>query len=83
MDMLWELLQWFISLVEVIGVLAVILVAGVMIAMGAFWILARSLGKLTVEPDPDESEMDGCLAVEFENADNVSVPAEPGIEQSC
>jgi hypothetical protein len=47
----------------------VILVAVVLIAMASFWILARSLGRLTVEPDPDECEMD---------ADNFPVP-----ELSC
>ena len=44
--------------------MALILVVGLMIAMAAFWVLSRFLGKLTsapVEPDPDECEIDDTL----------------------
>ena len=63
LSMMWELLHWFVSLVEFIIVMAIILVAGLMIAMAAFWILSRFLGKLSSapEPDPDEYEMDDSL----------------------
>ena len=64
LSMMWGLLHWFISLVEFVIVMAIILVAGLMIAMAAFWVLSRFLGKLTsapVEPDPDEYEMDESI----------------------
>ena len=66
--MLWEPLQWFISLVEVITVMAAILVVGLIIAMAAFWVLSRCLGKVTdapVEPDPEEYDMDDSSAAEL------------------
>ena len=82
--MLWEPLQWFISLVEVITVMAAILVVGLIIAMAAFWVLSQSLGKLAgapAEPDPDEHETDGGLAATPSQTgpNDTSAPAEPGI----
>ena len=63
--MLWELLHWFTSLVEVVAVVAAILALGLVIAIAAFWVLSRSLGKLAAtpaEPDPDEYETDSSLS---------------------
>src|SRR5258705_13922841 len=62
--MLWDVFQWFVSLVEVASVLAAILAAGVAIAMAAFWILSWGLGKFagaSVDQDPGEYEMDDSL----------------------
>jgi hypothetical protein len=59
--MLWEPVQWFVSLVEVIAVVAAILAAGVIIAKTAFWVLSRILSQFAgahTEPDPDEYEVD-------------------------
>jgi hypothetical protein len=75
--MLWEAFQWFLSLIEVVAVLAAILGAGVSIAMAGFWVLSWSLSKFAaaaVEPDPEEYEMDDRLAP-YED----SAPAEPRI----
>jgi hypothetical protein len=71
--MLWDLLQWFVSLVEVIAVMAAILVIGLMIAMAAFWVLSRSLGKLAGPPDesdPNEYGMDDSLPASVPTAPN-------------
>ena len=68
--MVWDLIQWLVSCVEGLAALAAILVAGAMIAMAAFWILARCLGKFTsppLEPDPDG----------WETEEEFSVSAEP------
>jgi len=62
---LWDLLQWFTSFVEVIAVITVILMAGLIIAMTAFWVLARILGRLAgphIELDPDDYEIDSAPA---------------------
>jgi hypothetical protein len=70
--MLWELLHWFVDLVEVIAVVVIVLGVGLSIAIAAFWVLSRSLSKLAgaPEPDPDEYEM-------HDNpADDGSAPAE-------
>ena len=75
MGVVWDLIQWVVSFVEGVAALAVILVAGAMIAMAAFWVLARCLGRLAsapVEPDPD-----GCLEVEFSVVEEFPAPAEP------
>ena len=77
--MLWEALQWFVSLGEVIAVMVAILMAGLFIAMTAFWVLSRILGTLAgapVEADPNEFETDsGLEAALVPNApDDASLP---------
>jgi hypothetical protein len=57
----WEVLHFFVSLLEVSAVFVSILVAGLMVAKVAFWILSRTLGLLAGRPRrPDlyEDEMD-------------------------
>jgi hypothetical protein len=63
--MLWEALHFFVGLVEVLAVIASILVVGLIVASGAFWILSRCLGKLAGSAGSDlyGDEMDDCLAV--------------------
>ena len=68
--MLRELLHWLIGLAEVLGVTAAILVGGIILAMAAFWVLARCLGQPIAEPaepdpaepDPEEDEVDESSA---------------------
>ncbi len=62
---------------------ASILVAGLMVATVAFWILSRSLGKFAGPPtrsDAYEDEMDGYIAVKAIPIppDDTSTPSEDG-----
>jgi hypothetical protein len=64
--MLWDTLHFVISLVEVAVAIALILIAGVVIAKIAFWILSRSLGKLAgprEKSDPYDDELDDYVAL--------------------
>jgi len=61
--MLWDTLHFVISLVEVAVAIALILIAGVVIAKIAFWILSRSLGKLREKSDPYDDELDDYVAL--------------------
>ena len=79
--MLWNALHFFIGLVEVVGAIAVILIAGVMVAKVAFWILSRSLGKLAGPPvgsDSDEDDVDECILVPGP-PDDSSFPSGDGV----
>jgi hypothetical protein len=80
--MLWELLDWFVDLIEVIAVVVTVLGVGLSIAIAAFWVLSRSLSKLAgaPEPDPDEYEMyDNVAAGIVPNPpDDASAPTPPG-----
>ena len=44
--MLWIALQWLIHLVEAVVVMAAILAIGAGVAVGAFWLLYRTVCKL-------------------------------------
>jgi hypothetical protein len=59
--MLSGALEWLANLTEVVLVALAILISGLVIGMGAFWALARILGKLSGEDsatDIDEEERD-------------------------
>ena len=78
--MLWEALQWFVGLVEVIAVVGAILFLGLVITMTSFWLLSRTLGKFPdpAEPDPSEWELDGNFAADIvpNGPSAASAPAE-------
>jgi hypothetical protein len=78
--MLWDVLHFFTSLAEVIVAIALILIAGLMVAKFAFWILSRSLGKLAGPParsDSDPDEIDDYIATPSP-PDDTSIPTEDG-----
>jgi hypothetical protein len=58
--MLLDAVHFFLSLVEVIVAVALILITGLIVARIAFWILSRILGKLA---DSYEDEMDDFIAI--------------------
>jgi hypothetical protein len=43
---LWIPLHWIADVLEATGAIAAILIAGAAIAVGAFWLLYRAVGKL-------------------------------------
>lgn len=43
---LWIPLHWIADVLEAAGAIATILIAGAAIAVGAFWLLYRAVGKL-------------------------------------
>jgi hypothetical protein len=60
--MLWQVFHFFLSFVEVIAVIALILIAGLTVAVAVFWILSRSLGHPEAPPEGSDSyddEIDG------------------------
>ena len=60
--MVWTALQWLVNLLEVVAVIAAILAIGAAIAVGAFWLLYRTVCKLagpSLEAESYEYEMDG------------------------
>jgi hypothetical protein len=63
-DILWEALSFFVSLVEVVAVVVSILAIGLMAATAAFWVLSRCFGQLT-EP-PAENDQDEDVVAELE-----------------
>ena len=65
--MLWEVLHFFVNVVEVAAVIASILIAGLVIATAVFRILSRCLGKLAGPPpgsDSYDDEGNGYIDVE-------------------
>ena len=78
--MLWDAIHFFIGLIETAVAVALILIAGVIVAKLAFWILSRSLAKLAgppVESDPCEEEIAECVIV-LSPPDDPSIPIEDG-----
>jgi hypothetical protein len=78
--MLWDALHFFVNLIEVIVTVALILIVGVTVAKIAFWILSRSLGKLSGPPagsDPYEDEVGDYVAIPGPTDDS-SIPTEDG-----
>jgi hypothetical protein len=74
--MLWDVLHFFTSLVEVVVAVALILIAGLMVAKFAFWILSRSLGKLAGPPARSDSDPDEKATPS--PPDDTSIPTEDG-----
>jgi len=69
--MLRDALQFVEGLVEVSAAVASILLVGLLIAVAAFWILSRVLGKIGDPPAGSES-------IDEEEYGHVSVPIPPG-----
>ena len=56
-----DALSWVAGLIEAVGVVAAILLVGLVVGMTGFWILVHSLSKLAGQPaesDPQEHEQD-------------------------
>jgi uncharacterized membrane protein YqjE len=63
----WSAFRWPIGILEAIAAIAVILALGAALAVGAFWVLYRTLsqfGSASLETESDESEIDDAS---FEN----------------
>jgi hypothetical protein len=76
--MLWDAIHFFISLGEVIVAVALVLIAGLIVAKIAFWTLSRCLGKLAGTParsDSDEGEIYDYIAIP-RPPDDTSIPPE-------
>ena len=64
--MLWEVLRFFVSLLEVSAAVVSILLAGLLVAKVAFWALSRILGIFggrPISPDLYEDDTDDSIVV--------------------
>ena len=82
---MWEVFHFFVSFAEVVVVVASILIAGLIAAVGVFWILSRILGKVA-DPsegsDSPDDEMDGYTTPPSHNIGERSPQfVEPGIAE--
>ena len=57
-DLLKEVVRWFVNLGEVGAVIAVVLLIGLVVGMTVFWMLGYFLRKLAGPPSELESDQD-------------------------